>query len=36
MSKLDDEIKKEVNHIVIKYGIIGVIVGVLVYFAYFH
>ena len=36
MSKLDDEIKKEVNHIVIKYGIICVIVEVLVYFAYFH
>ncbi len=36
MSKLDDEIKKEVNQIFIKYGVIGVIVGVLVYFAYFH
>ncbi len=36
MSKLKKEIDKEVNSIFIKYGIVGLIVGLLVYFAYFN
>ena len=36
MSKLDREINKEANRIFIKYGIIGIIVGLMVYWAYFR
>lgn len=36
MSNLKKEIDKEANRIFIKYGIIGIVVGILIYFAYFR
>lgn len=36
MSNLKKEINKEANRIFIKYGIIGIVVGILVYLAYFR
>lgn len=36
MKNLEEEISKDVNRIFIKYGIVGIVVGILVYIAYFR